>query len=156
MAATGTSFNRLVSSTITAADLAAQLDWVAVNIDTSGGNVALVDSIEFHVNATGADYNNLQILTAQVVKNASFNPALAIGVQLGAGIETHFSTIAPLQSERTIWRPFTQPLVLEAGSKYVIWGRAFYSAFAGPVGYEMTIGGRLVGASGQAFPFDLR
>jgi len=152
MALVGSLLNKAFGTNVTAADQAAGLGYVGINIDTTVGNTVLIDGLEFFVLATGADYNNLLFTNVQIVRDLILNPA----IPLQPGNDTLFTAVSDNISERGIRRNFTQPIVLDKGFYFGIFGQAVYSAFVGPVPYAIAAYGRNISpGSGQA-PIVLR
>lgn len=155
-AGVGSNFNRTISATVSAADLAAGFGWVAFNLELAAGQVALIDALDFSVSAVGADYNNLQFVQIFIFKNINFNPGIPANAQLGAGTETLYNQFTAFLSERVIHREWQTPFPLEGPGRYGVFGQAFFAAFVGPSAYTLNCLGRVVAAGGKEFPLELR
>lgn len=158
MAAVGSLLNRNIAPVISAADVAAGLGFVALNLDTKGGNVVYIDCVDAHVNVSGADYNNLTFVQVFIVRNIQINPTVALSSQIGAGQEErYFEGVTEFISQRSYSRLFTQPVILEPGAIYSVIIQAFYSAaFVGPAAYSLNVFGRNIPKGHPDFPFQLR
>lgn len=157
MAAVGNNFNRVIQSSVSAADIAAGTAWVALNLELTAGQKALIASFDLFVSVVGADYNNLQFVQVIFIKNVNMNPGISANSQLGAGTEQVYNTATAFLSERVLHREWNAPYPLEGPGRYALYGQAFFGAFVGPTTYTMCINGQVISTSGQKeFPFELR
>ena len=156
MAAIGSVLNRAISTSISAADVAADLAFLAFNIDTAGGATVLIDGFDFHMNVVGADYNNLNFVQVFIMRNITMSANIGRGAQLAQGVEFYAAFATKNISDRVIERQFIQPVILEPGAKYAILANPSFAAYVGPAFLEGNVWGRTVQKSGQEFPFDLR
>jgi len=143
-AAVGNNFHRVIGALMTAADLAAGFGFVALNLDLTAGQTALINAIDFSVSATGADYNNLQFVQVFIFKNINLSPGLPTNSQISAGTETLYNQFTAFLSERVFHREWQSPFPLEGPGRYAVFGQAFFGAFVGPSSYGMNVAGRIV------------
>ena len=143
-AAIGNNFNRAIGAQITAADIAAGLGFLALNLDLAAGQTALISAIDMTISVTGADYNNLLFVQVIIFKNINFNSSINLNSQLGAGTESLYNCFTSFLSERVFHREWQSPLPLEGPGRYAVFGQAFFGPFVGPTTYGMNVMGRVV------------
>jgi hypothetical protein len=149
MAAVGNNFHRVIQANpVTAADLAAGLGWVALNLDLASGQSAYITSLDLLIAVTGADYTNLQFVQLIIIKNINMNPGLSFAPQLGAGTEQLYNIFAGIMPDRAVHREWASPFPLEGPGRYTIFGQAFFSAFVGPTNYTLNVQGRVAPSQG--------
>lgn len=85
MAVIGTELNRSVQGLFIAADIAANQDFVAVNLGNIGGSVIYVDSIDLIVSADAADIANLINLQVELDRNLVLRTDVALAAQVPFG-----------------------------------------------------------------------
>ena len=85
MAIIGTELNRSVQGLFIAADVAANQDFVAVNLGNIGGSVIYVDSIDLIVTADAADIANLINLQVELDRSLVLRSGVALASQVVFG-----------------------------------------------------------------------
>lgn len=139
MAKIGIDLNRTVSLLYDAAVVAANLDFVAVSLRGTGGEIVHVSGIDVNIFADTADAPNIDLITVQILRNVPLVDTIAIASQIPSQ-----TLVWRLRSRQTNDRSFTtrfvQPLKLRTDAVHSVLAFVnFTAAIVAPVTIDLTV-----------------